>query len=312
MPRIACLRQPPPRGEERAKECPPAVSVIVPFLDEEKYLPRCLDSLQRQDCPRGDYELIFVDNGSRDESAAIVRGSPGVILVREPGPNVYAARNKALRIARGRVIAFTDADCEVGRGWVKEIQSALASGRTVLVQGPRRFPSGVSGSLELFARYENAKAEALCDRGPRELIFGSANNLAVRAEAFGRVGFFDERDTAADIDFVQRCLRCDPAARAAYRPGMEVVHLEVTRLAVWFQKLAAYGRLIARTDGYRPLPLRIKLATFALVSRQAGLGSFARMRFLAWLTVGNAFFAWGSLRGRLAGPLSPGGPAQPT
>jgi len=274
-------------------------SVIVPFLDEEVYLRRCLTALLDQNVPRKDYEIILVDNGSRDGSVAIARGFPGITLIHHPVPNVYAARNSALRIARGRIVALTDADCEVSRDWLGAIREGLDGSNAPIALGKRLFPQDVSPVLRLFASYENAKVEALCARGPREYIFASANNMAVRAEAFGRFGLFDEREAAGDIEFVQRCLRADRTARAVYLSGMLTVHLEVRTLGIWFRKMAAYGRLIARTPRYRPLPARIKLEMFRRVCREEGLGLPEQVRFLAWLAVGNAYFSWGGWKGKL-------------
>ncbi len=274
-------------------------SVIVPFLDEEAYLGRCLAALLDQDIPREDYEIILIDNGSRDGSAAIVRGFPGVTLIHHPFPNVYAARNKALKMARGRIIAFTDADCEVSRGWLRAIRDGLEGSEASIAVGRTRFPPDVSPMLGLFGRYENVKLESLCARGPREYLFASANNMAVRAEAFSRLGLFDEREAAGDIEFVQRCLRADRTARIVYLSDMQIIHLEVRTLGTWFQKMAAYGRLIARTPRYRPLPGRIKIRMFRRVGEGEGLGLPERMRFLFWLVVGNVYFSWGGRRGKL-------------
>jgi len=221
---------------------------------------------------------------------AIARGFPGITLIHHPVPNVYAARNKALGIARGRIIALTDADCEVSRDWLRSIREGLDGSEALIALGKRFFPRDVSPVLRLFASYENAKCEALCARGPREYIFASANNMAVRAEAFGRFGLFDEREAAGDIEFVQRCLHADRTARVVYISGMRAVHLEVRTLGIWFRKMAAYGRLIARTPRYRPLPGRIKLEMFRRVCREERLGLPEQARFLVWLIVGNVYF----------------------
>ncbi len=273
-------------------------SVIVPFLDEEAYLGRCIEALLDQDIPREEYEIILVDNGSRDGSAAAVRGFPGVTLIRHPVPNVYAARNTALRLARGRIIALTDADCEVSKGWLRAIRDGLEGSDASIALGRTLFPPDTSPILRLFASYENAKIETLCARGPNEYLFASANNMAVKAEAFSRFGLFDEREAASDIEFVQTYLCDDPAARVVHLPEMRIVHLEVRTLGTWFRKMAAYGRLIARTPGYRPLPLGIKLRMFRRVCGKEGLKIPGRLRFLFWLVVGNAYFAWGGGKGK--------------
>lgn len=91
------------------------LSVIVPVYNVEKYLPRCLDSLLRQGMEAGEYEIICVNDGSPDGSAAILadyeRKHPDLISVitqKNGGPS--AARNTGMLLARGEYLIFIDSD----------------------------------------------------------------------------------------------------------------------------------------------------------------------------------------------------------
>ena len=90
----------------------PAVSVIVPVYNAEKTLRRCLDSLLAQRF--SDLELLVVDDGSTDSSAAICKeyasADPRVRLCRKENGGVSSARNLGLKEARGEFIAFCDSD----------------------------------------------------------------------------------------------------------------------------------------------------------------------------------------------------------
>lgn len=91
------------------------VSVIVPVYNVEKYLPACLDSLLAQSLT--DFELLLVDDGSRDASGAIcdeyaVRDSR-IRVFHIPNGGVSAARNLGLDHARGEFVVFVDADDRV-------------------------------------------------------------------------------------------------------------------------------------------------------------------------------------------------------
>ena len=205
---------------------------------------------------------------------------------------------KALRIARGRIIALTDADCEVSRGWLRAIRSGLEGSDASIALGKTQFPKDVSPDLRLFASYENAKIESLCANGPKEYLFASANNMAVKAEAFSRFGPFDEREVASDIEFVQTYLRADPAPGSFICPKCGSSISRCGPSGRGFAKMRAYGRLIARTPGYRPLPGRIRLRMFRRVCEEEGLGVPKRLRFLFWLVVGNVHFALGGRKGR--------------
>lgn len=102
----------------------PKISVIVPVWNGEAVLGRCLTALADQTLPREDYDVIVVDNGSTDATAAVARGFAGVQLLSEPTPGSYAARNMAIGVAAAPLIAFTDADCVPDPHW---LECALAA-----------------------------------------------------------------------------------------------------------------------------------------------------------------------------------------
>ncbi len=88
------------------------VSVIVPVYQVEAYLSRCLDSLLSQ--TYSDFELILVDDGSRDGSAEIMRRYAGrdarIVEVHKENGGLSSARNAGLDAAQGEYVAFVDSD----------------------------------------------------------------------------------------------------------------------------------------------------------------------------------------------------------
>jgi glycosyltransferase involved in cell wall biosynthesis len=81
------------------------LSVIIPAFNEEKFLPRCLESLKNQKFK--DFEIIVVDNNSTDKTAEIAKKF-NVILVSEKSQGVAYARNKGAEIAKGEILIFND------------------------------------------------------------------------------------------------------------------------------------------------------------------------------------------------------------
>jgi glycosyltransferase involved in cell wall biosynthesis len=79
------------------------ISVVIPALNEEKYIGRCLASLRAQTHPRELYEIIVVDNASTDRTSEIARGL-GAQVVHEPRRGVGWARHRGAREARGEII----------------------------------------------------------------------------------------------------------------------------------------------------------------------------------------------------------------
>ena len=88
------------------------VSVVVPVFDGSRFLPDCLASLAAQDHPS--LEIVVVDDGSRDDSAAITEGferdRDGVRLLRRAHEGLGASRNAGVDASRGALIGFCDAD----------------------------------------------------------------------------------------------------------------------------------------------------------------------------------------------------------
>ena len=90
------------------------LSFIVPVYNAEKYIGQCLDSLLRQDIPAEDYEILCVNDGSRDSSPAILQQwqetHPNIVILHQGNGGVVSARNFGLSMARGDYIWFVDAD----------------------------------------------------------------------------------------------------------------------------------------------------------------------------------------------------------
>ena len=106
------------------------ISVIVPFLNASRTIPYCLDALAAQN--HKDFEIIFVDNGSTDESAGLIRQfqsdhpSLRLTLISESRRSAAAARNAGVCAAQGEWVAFTDADCVPDPYWLADLAAAAA------------------------------------------------------------------------------------------------------------------------------------------------------------------------------------------
>ena len=90
----------------------PAVSVLIPVYNAEKYLPLCLASVLHQTF--ADIEVLCLDDGSVDQSLSVLRQTARedsrVRVLTQTNQGVAAARNRLLDEARGRYVAFVDAD----------------------------------------------------------------------------------------------------------------------------------------------------------------------------------------------------------
>jgi glycosyltransferase involved in cell wall biosynthesis len=92
----------------------PLVSVIIPAYNCARYLERALESVRAQRYPADRLEIIVVDDGSTDRSPMVAAEyadrDPRVIALRQANAGPAAARNRGIDAARGKLIAFLDAD----------------------------------------------------------------------------------------------------------------------------------------------------------------------------------------------------------
>ena len=115
----------------------PLVSVIVPVYNAEKYLNRCVDSILSQTMT--DFELILVDDGSKDNSGRICDGysekDARVRTFHKPNGGVSSARNLGLDNAIGKWITFCDADDVVLPSWLSNFIDNACDSVDYVVQG---------------------------------------------------------------------------------------------------------------------------------------------------------------------------------
>lgn len=90
------------------------LSIIIPVYNVEKYIRKCIESCLNQGIPKDEYEIICVDDGSNDTSMAIIeefaQNYSNIIMLFQPNSGQSAARNHAMRVARGRYVWFVDSD----------------------------------------------------------------------------------------------------------------------------------------------------------------------------------------------------------
>ena len=90
------------------------LTYIVPVYNTAPYLPKCLQSLVNQGLQPDEYEVIAVDDGSKDDSREVIeafaKDHPQVRLITQANAGVSAARNRALDLAHGRFVQFVDSD----------------------------------------------------------------------------------------------------------------------------------------------------------------------------------------------------------
>ncbi|HEX2300454.1 MAG TPA: glycosyltransferase, partial [Pseudonocardiaceae bacterium] len=208
-----------------ADAAPILVSVVVPVRARQtadvEGLGRCLAALARQRMAGMGYEVVVVDNGSTVDPTPAVRRWPRITLARISTAGSYAARNHGLRIARGRVLAFTDADCVPDADWLPRAVARLDSDpRLAAVAGVVDVPvTSQSGPVALY--------DALTAFPQRRFVerfgFGATANLVVHRGVLDTVGAFDPQLTSGgDAEWGARATAA--GYRIGYAPDARVCH----------------------------------------------------------------------------------------
>jgi glycosyltransferase involved in cell wall biosynthesis len=172
----------------------PLVSVVVPCYNTELYIGEAIDSIVAQDCKP--IEIVVIDDGSTDRSMEVVRRfGDRVECRRQPNAGIGAARNAGIAIARGKYLAFLDAD-DI---WTP---TSLNSRLDRL----RRGADCVYGGVEHFISPDLSPEER--DRFapiPATMTGRLAGTMLIDRNAFHRVGLFDPSLKIGEmVDWVAR------------------------------------------------------------------------------------------------------------
>lgn len=120
------------------------LSFIVPVYNAEGYLAECLNSLENQDIPKEDYEILCVNDGSTDSSPSILAEFagkyPNLTVIHKENGGVTTARNAGLDAAQGDYIWFVDADDFIKPGILSSLRStAMETNCDRLIVGGYQF-----------------------------------------------------------------------------------------------------------------------------------------------------------------------------
>jgi glycosyltransferase involved in cell wall biosynthesis len=214
----------------------PEVSVIIPTYNRSALLRDAVNSVLAQDS-QTTFEIIIVDNNSKDDTAAVVQSLmdqyPGRLsyIVETQQGNAHA-RNRGVNEARAPVIAFIDDDVTVEHNWLTSLKNALDSHPELSFVGGKVLPQW-STQPPSWLTPEHWSPLAVLDYGPDELIIAGKSprglltaNIAFRRSVFAEVGTFSPHlqrvknaiGSMEDTEFLLRV--CRSGKQGMYLPGM--------------------------------------------------------------------------------------------
>lgn len=200
------------------------VSVIIPVRNNIAGLRTCLAALHQQTYPAEQFEIIVVDNGSTEDVRILQPEFPRVIFLSDAGPGSYSARNRGLKAAQGRVIAFTDSDCIPDPTWVENGVHAIATNGATILGGDVVFLDAADRSinacevLEVIASGLPNIKHLIETRG-----FAPTANVFTTRAFVNRVGEFDATlKSGGDTEWAHRAKA--KGEKLAFAEGVVVRH----------------------------------------------------------------------------------------
>lgn len=285
-------------------------SVVIPVCDAEAVLERCLRAALA--ALPADFEIIVVDDASRDRSPEIAARFPCRLFRLDVRQGAAFARNYGAAKARGSVLVFIDADILVKPGTFQRIRSALSTrpdiDAVVGLYEPAHEDPGI------FTQYKNLYTFYEYSRAPERIWWFFTSIGAVRVKAFSAAGGFDPSLSSVsgldDIDFGQRLFSMGHSI--LLDKGLTVSHLkrftwatflenEWVRSAAWMEyvlsgrSLGLGGRRAPR-QAQAPLPflcgvlsLSAGILSMLLAFRDPRFGAVAAAWFVVWLASSSRF-----------------------
>lgn len=242
-------------------------SVIVPAYNAEKTIADCLRALGCQSLVPADYEIIVVDDGSKDGTAEVVKTFP-VRYLHQANRGPATARNHGVREARGGIILFTDSDCVPVADWLSEMAKPFGDPDVVAVKGAYR--TNQRSLTARFAQVEFEERFELLKRAP-SIDMVDTYSAAYRKDVFRQAGGFDESFPVANNEDTELSYKLARMGRKmVFNPEAVVYHLNhpdslrrYARLKFWrgYWRMVVYRRYPDKMmkDSYTPQTLKLQI-----------------------------------------------------
>ena len=221
----------------------PRVSVVVCSYNGSRTIRDTLEGLARLRYP--DYEVIVVDDGSSDATAAIAAEYDSV-LIRTPNRGLSRARNAGLARATGEIIAYIDDDAYPDPDWLSYLAATFLSTPHAGVGGPNLAPPGDGPIAECVARAPGGPVHVLLTDSVAEHIPGC--NMAFRKAWLDVIGGFDPQFRTAGDD-VDVCWRLQARGwTLGFHPAAVVWHHRRNSLLTYWRQQIGYGQAEAMLE----------------------------------------------------------------
>ena len=216
----------------------PLVSVVVCSCNGARTIRDTLEGIKRLAYPRLD--IIVIDDGSKDATAAIAAEYDFVRLTSTPNRGLSAARNLGWQQARGEIVAYIDDDAYPDPHWLHFLAYRFMTGDWVGVGGPNIAPHGDGAIADCVANAPGGPVQVLLTDTWAEHVPGC--NMAFRRDALAAIDGFDPRYRAAGDD-VDLCWRLQArGGRIGFHAGAMDWHHRRNSISMYWKQQQGYGK----------------------------------------------------------------------
>lgn len=254
---------------------PVKVTVIMPVFNAAHMVVDALRSVEAQDFPRDQMQIVVGDNGSTDNTRELIsRLFPEVEIATTSDRGCGFARNAALALARGQYICCTDADCVADPGWLSALVRAFeTSPASVACLGGDIRPYRTQTVTERFRHVWIQPG--FNPESNDELRYAATPNAAFKREVFDTVGLFDGTLGFPDADMGLRLAASGLTTR--YVPDAVVRHRNAVTVTELYRHRLKYGVFMTRLARKHPdhfgnpdTSAHVRLLAYRTLRRVAG------------------------------------------
>ncbi|MCC6424584.1 MAG: glycosyltransferase [Phycisphaerales bacterium] len=215
----------------------PSASIIICSYNGASTVETCLRSMDRLKYPN--YEVIFVDDGSTDNTQEIVQKFPNVRNIRQVNRGLSIARNVGLEAARGDIVIYTDSDCEADEDWLYYLALALVRGTHAGMGGPNLIPDEGSWVADCVGLSPGGPTHVMVDDRTAEHVPGC--NMAFYRSVLMQVNGFDSqfRKAGDDVDVIWRIQNLGYSI--GFSPSAQVWHYRRNTVKAYLKQQRGYG-----------------------------------------------------------------------
>ena len=217
----------------------PMCSIVICSYNGASTAESCLRSMEKLRYP-GEYEVIFIDDGSTDRTQEILQKFPHVRNIRQKNKGLSYARNVGMEAARGEIVVYTDSDCEADEDWLYYIALALVRSGYVGTGGPNLIPDEGSWVADCVGLSPGGPTHVMIDDREAEHVPGC--NMAFHKWALKQVNGFDPqfRKAGDDVDVIWRLQ--DLGYAIGFAPAAQVWHYRRNTIKAYLKQQRGYGQ----------------------------------------------------------------------